>query len=334
MANNSNASPEVFGFDFQVNATIFLLLDNIKEIKEVRMEGASEDIELTMNDGSQIMAQAKGIVKGSSDFSNVRRNLQKAIGTLSSADNKSVEQLILITNSKNPLKEDSSKSFFYGPPVAVGYNDLSDEAKKVIDNIVDRLNISFDKNKFYIYYFMFETDNLKTRYAVIEEKVKDFINHLNLGQILSTKELMDTWQNNLFHNGSQTDVTIKLSKKEIVWPVIVLTLGKQLPTEYIEDYDQGFINEITTQYSYLVNSVTERYDLITKILFDYNSLNCTLPMRERARKFIADKWKDYISVFSFETLVEEVQEAVTKVILAKVIQQRYLIDNISREVLL
>lgn len=334
MANNSNASPEVFGFDFQVNATIFLLLDNIKEIKEVRMEGASEDIELTMNDGSQIMAQAKGIVKGSSDFSNVRRNLQKAIGTLSSADNKSVERLILITNSKNPLKEDSSKSFFYGPPVAVGYNDLSDEAKKVIDNIVDRLNILLDKNKFYIYYFMFETDNLKTRYAVIEEKVKDFINHLSLGQILSAKELIDTWQNNLFHNGSQTDVTIKLSKKEIVWPVIVLTLGKQLPTEYIEDYDQGFINEITTQYSYLVNAVTERYDLITKILFDYNSLNCILPMRERARKFIADKWKDYISVFSFETLVEEVQEAVTKVILAKVIQQRYLIDNISREVLL
>lgn len=334
MANNSNASPEVFGFDFQVNATIFLLLDNIKEIKEVRMEGASEDIELTMNDGSQIMAQAKGIVKGSSDFSNVRRNLQKAIRTLSSADNKSVEQLILITNSKNPLKEDSSKSFFYGPPVAVCYNDLSDEAKKVIDNIVDRLNISFDKNKFYIYYFMFETDNLKTRYAVIEEKIKNFINKLNLGQTLSTKELMNTWQNNLFHNGSQTDVTIKLSKKEIVWPVIVLTLGKQLPTEYIEDYDQGFINEITTQYSYLVNAVTERYDLITKILFDYNSLNCTMPMRERARKFIADKWKDYISVFSFETLAEEVQEAVTKVILAKVIQQRYLIDNISREVLL
>ena len=41
MDKNSNASPEVFGFDFQVNATIFLLLDNIKEVKAVRMEGAS-----------------------------------------------------------------------------------------------------------------------------------------------------------------------------------------------------------------------------------------------------------------------------------------------------
>ena len=38
MAKNSNASPEVFGFDFQVNATIFLMLDNIKEVKEVRQK--------------------------------------------------------------------------------------------------------------------------------------------------------------------------------------------------------------------------------------------------------------------------------------------------------
>ena len=75
MANNSNASPEVFGFDFQFNASIFLILDNIKEVKTVRVEGASEDIELFMNNGNRIMAQAKSIVKGSSDFSNVRRNL-------------------------------------------------------------------------------------------------------------------------------------------------------------------------------------------------------------------------------------------------------------------
>lgn len=179
---------------------------------------------------------------------------------------------------------------------------------------------------------MFETDNSKTRYAVIEEKVKDFINQLNLGQVLSATELLQVWQNDLFHNGSQTDTTIKLSKKEIVWPVIVLTLGKQLPSEYIEDYDQGFINEITAQYSYIINTISEQYDTITKIIFDYNSSNYKLSMKERARKFVADKWKDYISVFSFESLNEEVQEAVTKVILAKVIQQRYLIDNISRGV--
>lgn len=332
MAKGSNASPEVFGFDFQVNATIFLLLDNIKNVETVRMEGASEDIELTMNDGRQIMAQAKATVKGSSDFSHVRSKLSDAIKTLSSADNKSVEQLILITNSTNPLNEDTSKQLFYGPPTAVGYNDLSDGAKKVIDDIVVRLGVDLDKNKFQISYFMFETDNLQTRYKVIEEKVRDFINRLNLGQVLSATELMQVWQNDILHNGSQTDTTIKLNKKEIVWPVIVLTLGKQMPSEYIEDYDQGFINEIISQYEYLINTITEKYDLITKILFDYNSSNYALPMKERTRKFVKEKWKEYISIFSLESLDVEVQEAVAKVILAKVIQQRYLINNISREV--
>ena len=179
---------------------------------------------------------------------------------------------------------------------------------------------------------MFETDNLRTRYAVIEEKIKQFINQLNLGQSLSVTELMPIWQNNLFRNGSQIDISIKVSKKEIIWPVIVLTLGKQLLSEYIEDYDQGLINEITSQYEHIINFVTEKYDIITKILFDYKSSNYNLPMKERTRKFISDKWKDYISVFSLEILNEEIQEAVTKVILGKVIQQRYLIDNISREV--
>ena len=164
------------------------------------------------------------------------------------------------------------------------------------------------------------------------EHGEDFINQLNLGQVLSCTELMRVWQNDLFQNGSKTDTTIKLSKEEIVWPVIVLALGKQLPSEYIEDYDQGFIDEITAQYSYIINTISEQYSLITKIIFDYNSSNCDLSMKERIRKFVANKWTDYISVFSFESLNKEVQEAVIKVILAKVIQQRYLIDNVSRGV--
>ncbi len=77
MANNTNASPRVFGFDFQVNATIFLLLDNIKELKAIRMEGASEDIELTMNNGSQIMAQAKGIIKRKLRFFKCKKKSKK-----------------------------------------------------------------------------------------------------------------------------------------------------------------------------------------------------------------------------------------------------------------
>lgn len=34
----------LFGFDFQVNAAIVLMLENIRELKSLRLEGNEEDI--------------------------------------------------------------------------------------------------------------------------------------------------------------------------------------------------------------------------------------------------------------------------------------------------
>ena len=332
MSGSSNASPEEFGFDFQVNATIFLLLDNIKELQSVRMEGATEDIELSLNNNKQIMAQAKSVVKGSTDFSNVRRNLKKAIGTLSAADRDSMEQLILITNSTNPLKDDYSKGFFYGPPTMRSYDSLPKESQAIIDEIADKVDKPLDKHKFWIYYFMFETDNDKERYKVIEEKIQQFLNQLELGRIINSTQLMTIWQNDIFHNGSKIDTSIRVNKKDIVWPVIALTLGKDLPTDYIEDYDAGLIAEIDQRYSELISNCTERYDIVTQVLFDYKSENSSLSLKESVRYFVESKWKDYVDTLSLNSLPNDVQEGVAKIVLAKIIQQRYRIEEIRKEV--
>ena len=72
MAKNRRADAVVFGFDFQVNAAIVLMLENITELKSLRLEGNYEDIELELNDNHYILAQAKSIEKSSTDFRNVR----------------------------------------------------------------------------------------------------------------------------------------------------------------------------------------------------------------------------------------------------------------------
>ena len=46
-----------FGFDFQVNAAIMLMLENIKELKYLRLEGNYEDIELIFKNGGKKDAQ-------------------------------------------------------------------------------------------------------------------------------------------------------------------------------------------------------------------------------------------------------------------------------------
>lgn len=40
-----NASYTLFGWDFQVNAAIFIFLKNLKDIDKVRLEGKLQDIE-------------------------------------------------------------------------------------------------------------------------------------------------------------------------------------------------------------------------------------------------------------------------------------------------
>lgn len=50
--SDRNASASAFGWDFQTNSAILLMLENIKDAKRVRVEGADEDIEITLQDRS------------------------------------------------------------------------------------------------------------------------------------------------------------------------------------------------------------------------------------------------------------------------------------------
>lgn len=76
--SDRNASASAFGWDFQANSAILLMLENIKEAKRVRVEGANEDIEITLQDHTKIYAQAKAVEKPD-DTSHVIDKLTKII---------------------------------------------------------------------------------------------------------------------------------------------------------------------------------------------------------------------------------------------------------------
>ena len=115
MPQNRRADAVYFGLDFQVNAAIVLMLENIDELKSLRLEGNHEDIDIELCSGKHILAQAKAIVKASEDFKHVKENLKKALRTLSKGSQEiSVKELIFVTNSPNPINDGASKSIFYG----------------------------------------------------------------------------------------------------------------------------------------------------------------------------------------------------------------------------
>lgn len=101
----------LFGWDFQVNSAILLMLENIKEAKRVRVEGADEDIEITLQDQSKIYAQAKAVVKPD-DYTHVIDKLTNALETLNlAAKNGDGVLFTYVTNSPNPFNSQRTMSF-------------------------------------------------------------------------------------------------------------------------------------------------------------------------------------------------------------------------------
>ena len=77
MQKNRRANATLFGFDFQRNAAIVLMLDNIKELRSVRLEGNEEDIEISLTDGQKILAQAKAVEKKQHGFFSCPREFKE-----------------------------------------------------------------------------------------------------------------------------------------------------------------------------------------------------------------------------------------------------------------
>lgn len=108
----TNASDSIFGWDFQINAAIILMLEDIENVQKVRVEGQTEDIEITMADGEFVFSQAKALFDPSST-KNVRKKLSDGLGTLNQAAKQSgVRKLIYITNAYDPLADKKSMPSF------------------------------------------------------------------------------------------------------------------------------------------------------------------------------------------------------------------------------
>ena len=138
--SDRNASASAFGWDFQANSAILLMLENIKDAKRVRVEGADEDIEITLQDQLKVYAQAKAVEKPD-DTSHVIDKLTKALETLSDAAKKGDGSLFTyVTNSSNPFNNQRTLSYFTGR-THLGYDELPDAAQNKINEIIQKNEI-------------------------------------------------------------------------------------------------------------------------------------------------------------------------------------------------
>lgn len=331
MTRDKNANAVVFGFDFQVNAAILLMLENIKELSFLRLESKNEDIDLELINGKHILAQAKSIVNSSTDFRNVRVKLKAALESLSEGNKKvhDVEKLIYITNSHNPFNDDESKNIFWGETKR-NFSLLPDTSKKIILDYLSEIEDPLDENDFHIHFIPFETDDDDERYKAILNKINEFIGTLKLDIPGIGKQLHSIWRNEIFSNGSKKDCDIRLSKKSLIWPIIVIATDlERVDSDFINLFDCVLYDEIVRKYKSLINSYCDRVEFFTKILYDFKLYDYKGTGKEKLLSFIESCSGNYSYEFTGEDVNLEIAEGLTKIVVYNVVRRRFDIDRIK-----
>ncbi len=331
------ATSVIFGFDFQAKAAIVLALENINNLQSLRLESNYEDIDITLFNGNHILAQAKSITKPLTDFQNVRKNLKKALTSLSEGctglqQNKiHCSTLIYITNSRNPLNQPQGTINVFDGKTNREYTELPPAAQEIIDNIITNNKIQIDRDLFTVYLLPFETDNKNERYKTIIRVIDDFLGANNIQIAGLSNKILEKWTALILTNGSTRDTQIVLRKKDLIWPIINIIINPDNLIATFRDYfDESEYSEIIRNYITLIEQNTERVESFTKVIYEFSQYRDSSIGNQKILNFAENFYNTYIDEFLLNSLQKDIQEKLSKVIIYCILTKRHEIEKLKK----
>ena len=334
---NREATSVIFGFDFQANAAIVLALENINNLQSLRLKSNYEDIDITLFNGSHILAQAKSITKPLTDFQNVRKNLKKSLTSLSEGctglqqNEINCTNLIYITNSRNPLNQSQGTINVFDGKTNRQYDELPPDAQKIIDNIIKNNEIHIDKGLFSVYLLPFETDNRNERCKSIIRVIDDFLGTNNIQIAGLSNKILEKWTALILTNGSTRDTQIVLRKKDLIWPIINIIINPDNLIATFRDYfDESEYSEIIRNYLTLIEQNTERVESFTKVIYEFSQYRDSSIGNQKIFNFAEKFYKTYIDEFLLNELPIDIKEKLSKVIIYCILTKRHEIAKLKQ----
>lgn len=328
---SSNVSASAFGWDFQSNAAIMLMLKNMTSATSVKVEGETEDIEINFDNGKMVYSQAKSVFKPD-DYSNVITKLQTGLRTLdNAAKNSNVEKLIYITNSPNPFNNIQTMYAFSGSLTSLEYKQLPDTCKDKIEELCQTHNYSFDRALLSVYVMQFHEDG-DNRFKVIKDLTNEFLESIGLGDRGLGADMLEYWQSAFSNNATLHDTGITISKKQMIWPLIVSVCRVDKNDALLADCDDCDFEEIRGRYRAIINNKAERFEFIAKVMAAYTTYKPSMASGQKTTEFISTQWTNFKDEFDALNMDNVILEKIVKLALGNVIRGRRLIAELKKEV--
>lgn len=326
---SSNAAASAFGWDFQSNAAIMLMIKNIEKASKVKVEGQTEDVEITLADGKLLMSQVKAVMTPD-DTGHVKEKLEAGLRTLNNAAKLAdVERLVFVTNSPNPFNDQTTMFKFSSPLNSVPFAELPVNCQKTITGICSSKGYGFDTAKLTVCVMQFHGENDDERYKVLSSLTTEFLNNLGVHKI-PTNTLLTLWQHSFAVNATQ--ISTSISKERMVWPIIAILCEVGENDAELDDFDDSDVAEILQKYRGVINNNSERFEFLTRVLSDYIDFYPEVKSKERTPKFIKESWQNYKDSFDLKSTDAATEEVVIRLTVANVLRSRRVIAEIKGKV--
>lgn len=335
---DTNAQASAFGWDFQSSLALFLIADDIANLKHVKVEGKTEDIELVYKDGSNVFIQSKSQLNPYST-SNSNKHLKNGIKTLINASQKNeYSHLLYGTNISNPFVLKKFAALFSGGPTNHSFNELPIELKnktiKIVNKVAKEEKLSlanFDYNRFSVITLPFYGDDDNTRYRFVKEKILYFLDKIGLNGIQSNK----IFNNFLFDFTKNPVKSINIEKEDLAWSIIIFALDTN-NDEFFEEFDLDIAEEDAIQniYTNFIERKSLEFTLLTEVRQNFIELysSGTLGTKRGSTVNFINKTAEVYEKKLFYDETTDLTLAVTKFILWKILKKRKIVERISKEI--
>ncbi|MCG9837745.1 hypothetical protein LHK23_01675 [Staphylococcus argenteus] len=151
--------------------------------------------------------------------------------------------------------------------------------------------------------------------------------------------MLEIWQSEFLFNATTSNVSIDLTKNQVIWPIIVI--NSQLLEDdknfekLIDEFqmDEEEIEIVLYKYTTFIDKQSEKFSFVMRVNSDYEIYRKNKIGNERGIKsFINDKWTDYIYLVNTDKIEEEVKQIIVKIILFKILNLKAMVKKLKEEV--
>ena len=331
--NSTQASATIFGFQFQINAAIYLMLKHFSDFDQIKVEGSQEDIELFLHDNKKIYAQAKSKEFPTKDNKGHSEKLKDALRTLSNVDDRGNYNLMYISNlEENPLnsgtKEFDGISF-------LKYDELKEESKKKIDNQISNENYNIDTSRLIIAKIPFYGDDWEQRHKEISKKMSEFVSNVSPSLSSFANRIITIWEEEFLHNASVKSPKITINKENVVWGLVVCKLQLDDVKKFDEklEIEETDFLEAIDEYEKIIDIKSSTFLDYNKIISLYSQYKLKSDKSVSIYEFIqGNKDEIFNLIFPDKNKDDIVLQACAKIIVKEIILRSKSIEEIKRGV--